>query len=186
MRFRISARSVLCALVLMGSLASSNLAEISGRSGRSKTFSGTAMIGTAESRFSITIEPVSFNLNSVAGKYKFIEISVENRSTTPVTLSSDQDRFEAVINGQTVQAILSLQRADSVLWDSFTAARRKDLAYPVRINAAAVGRNTVPEYVSLFVFLPADRTPDVPTEFHFTIASLGATVTLRKPPATGA
>ena len=179
MRPRISTQSVLCALVITATLVSLSFAELSGRAGRSKTFLGTATAGGADSRFSIAIEPVSFGVNSVANKYKLIEIAIENRSAAPITFSPDQDRFEAVINGQTVPAVLSLQRADGALWDSFTAARRKDLAYPVRINGAAVGRSTVPEYVSIFVFLAADRVPDVPTEFRYTIASLGTTVTLR-------
>jgi len=183
----ITAPHLVCVLAVIGTLASLSFAEIGGRSGRSKTFNGTATVGNGECRFSISLEPVSFAVNSVAGKYKLVEVSIENRGTTPLVLSSDQDHFDAVINGQVVPAVLSLQRADSVLWDSYSISTRKDLAYPLRVGAAMAavgGRDIVAEYMSMFVFLPADRVSGIPTEFRYTIASLGTTVTLRQPPAT--
>ena len=186
MSFRNRAPYVLWSVAVLGTVGLLAFGEIAGRTSRNKTFSGTATVGDGESRFSISIEPVSFGVNSVANKYKLLEISIENGSTTPLTLSSDQDRFEALVNGQAIPALLSLQRADSTLWNSFSTAARKDLAYPLRVGPATAGRSTVPEYLSIFVFLPADLMSEMPTEFRYTIASLRTTVTLRKPPATRA
>lgn len=156
---------VLCLLVVAAVFASLTFGEVSGvRTGRTRTFTGKLSTGTGETQFTITLEPVSFAVTSVANKYKLVEVAIMNRSTAPIALSSDQDRFEAIVGGQAVPAVLSLQRADSTLWDSFSVDRRKDLAYPVRVTAGAADRGGItPEFVSLFEVSagrPRTRTPE--------------------------
>jgi hypothetical protein len=166
--------------------------ELSGEKGRSKRFIGMldpAASSMNQCEFSVDIERVSFKLNSLKDKYKVICIRVENRMSAPIKLSGDQDAIELEMgSGTVVHGTFNLRGQDGSLWDSLSDDLREALAYPLSIRGAkGDGVNSrQPEVVYVFAFFPADKVPDVPRSFQYTIQSLGKAVKIQQPPATAA
>ena len=164
--------------------------EMSGESGRSSRFIGKldpSASYTNQCDFSVEIERVLFQLNSIKDKYKVIRIRVENRMIGPLKLSADQDAIEAEVNGgDVVRGTFNLQGQDGALWDSLSDDMRKELAYPLSIRG--VKGNEVnprrPEVVYVFAFFPADKVSTVPRSFRYTIQSAGKTVKIELPGQT--
>ena len=162
-------------LIVAGVLLATALdgrAEMAGSAGRASNYVGMLDLGNGDRcDLSIQLERVSFLLTSVANKYRFVRMLVNCGKQTGLTLSSATDRLELTIDKRTVPAVLSLQRSDSTLWDSFDLNMRQTLAYPPAIKPGA------PVYV--FGFFPADQVSAMPASFTLTIASLGRSVTLQ-------
>jgi hypothetical protein len=132
---------------------------------------------------------VSFKLNSLKAKYKVVRIRVENRMSEPIKLSGDQDAIELEMDGGTVvRGTFNLRGQDGSLWDSLSDDMREALAYPLSIRGAKSDEVNPrrPEVVYVFAFFPADKVPDVPRSFQYTIQSVGKTVKIQPPPATAA
>jgi hypothetical protein len=147
-------------------------AEVAGAAGRASNYVGVIDLGNGDRcELSIQVERVSFLVTSVANKYRFVRMLVSCGKQTGLTLSSATDRLEMTIEKRTVPAVLSLQRSESTLWDSFDLNMRQTLAYPPAIKPGA------PVYV--FGFFPADQVNTMPDRFALTIASIGRTVTLQ-------
>jgi hypothetical protein len=163
------------ALLFGGALLAAALdgrAEMGGSAGRPSPFVGVIELPNGDQcDLSIQVERVSFLLTSVANKYRLVRMLVDCRKQTGLTLSSADDRLEMTVGQSVVPAILSLQRSDSALWDSFDLNMRQTLAYPPVIKPNA------PVYV--FAYFPADQVKTMPERFTFNIASLGRAVTLR-------
>lgn len=164
--------------------------EVSGESGRSSRFVGKldpAASSMNQCEFSVEIERVSFKLNSLRDKYKVVRIRVKNRMSAPMKLSGDQDAIELEMDsGTVVRGTFNLRRQDGSLWDSLSDDLREALAYPLSIRGVkGDGVNPRrPEVVYVFAFFPADKVPDVPRSFQYTIQSVGKSVKIQPPPAT--
>lgn len=133
--------------------------------------------------FSTEIEPVTFKLTSFKDKYKVVRIRVENRKGETIKLSAEKDGIELVLaDGKVVKGTFNLKAQDGPVWDSLSDEMRKVLAYPLSIRAAKVGDGSRAreEVINFFAFFPADKVPDVPRSFHYTIKSLGKTLTLEQ------
>lgn len=179
------------AMILLVALTSTR-GEMSGESGRSSRFVGKLEPGasyTNQCEFSVEIERVMFKLNSLKDKYKVVRIRVENRMSAPIMLSADQDAIELVIgNGNVVRGTFNLRGQDGALWDSLSEDMRKSLAYPLSIRGVkGDGVNSrQPEVIYVLAFFPADKVPEMPRSFRYTIQGVGKTVKIELPPATGA
>ena len=133
--------------------------------------------------FSTEIEPVTFKLTSFKAKYKVVRIRVENRKGETIKLSAEKDAIELTLaDGKRVKGTFDLKAQDGPVWDSLSDEMRNVLVYPLSIRAAKVGagNRAREEVVYFFAFFPADKVPDVPRSFHYTIKSLGRTVTLEQ------
>jgi hypothetical protein len=182
---------VLSTIALFSALLSVR-GEMSGESGRSSRFVGKldpAASFTNQCEFSVEIERVMFKLNSLKDKYKLVRIRVENRMSGPIKLSGAEDGIELEMgDGNVVRGTFNLQGQDGSLWDSLSEDMRKALAYPLSIRGVkGDGVNPRrPEVVYVFAFFPADKASEVPRSFRYTIQSVGKTVKIELPPATGA
>lgn len=133
--------------------------------------------------FSTELEPVTFKLTSFKDKYKVVRIRVENRKGETIKLAAEKDAIELVLSdGKVVKGTFNLQMLDGPLWDSLSDDLRNALAYPLSIRAAKVadGNRAREEVVYFFAFFPAENVPGVPRAFHYTIESLGKTLTLEE------
>jgi hypothetical protein len=161
--------------------------EMSGESGRTKTFIGKLDFADKSSNqceFSVEIERVTFKLNAVNNKYKVIRIRVENRAAEVIRLSGDDDLIEVeTADGKVVRGTFDLRRQDAAVWDSWGPDMRKLLTYPSAISRAKGDDLSTrqPAVVYIFAFFPAVSVPDVPSSFRYTIKSVGEPITIRPP-----
>jgi hypothetical protein len=163
-------------LLLIVVTSSRTRGEMSGDRGRPIVMQGTlpGENGADRCRFSIEIERVSFQLNSVQGRYKLARLRFENLGTTPVALSVDRDRVEAEMATRgPVPAVLNLQSGDSSFWDALSTDLRQILAYPLSVKGRPDGPGASPEVVYLYALFPADRVTEVPRAFTYRIDSIG-------------
>lgn len=133
--------------------------------------------------FSTEIEPVTFKLTSFKARYKVVRIRVENRKGETIKMSAEKDAIELVLpDGKVVKGTFNLRAQNGPVWDSLGDEMRNVLAYPLSIRAAKVGDGSRAreEVVYFFAFFPADKVPDVPRSFQYTIESLGKTITLER------
>jgi hypothetical protein len=150
--------------------------EMSGDRGRPIVMQGTVPgeNGQDRCRFSVEIERVSFQLNTVQGRYKLARVRFENLGSTPVPLSVERDRLEVEVgSGVSVPAVLNLQSGDSAFWDGLSVDTRQILAYPQTVKARAGGAGSSPEVVYVYALFPSDRVADVPRAFTYRIDSIG-------------
>lgn len=138
-------------------------------------------VATSEARLDISIEveidKFAFPLNSFQG-YKIVRVDIRNMRGTPIDLSSKADGFEMVLEGaKTAKAVLDLGKDASRVWDSLDSETRKALAYPVSLEKGHIRH--------LYILFPSDKVSGLPLQFNYRIKSLGKTLTIGQPPATG-
>jgi len=164
-------------------------AEVSGIGNRSTSYQGSLQLGSeshGECRFTVTLDPVLFQLHTLLGKYRVVRINVANTSDKLVVLSHNADHVKVSLGkGRDVAAIIDMQQADPGVWDQLSSSARKALAYPKSIPAGdevAVGRLS---QMSFFIFLPAE-VATLPASFELVIDSMHKSVSIAPPPATAA
>lgn len=121
---------------------------------------------------SVTIQRVSYELNSVAGKYRLFAVQLRGAGRPgPVALSREQDRL-VVLSGTTrINASFELSALDRALWDGLSPEAKNWLNYPDRLerDGAAVA----------YAFVPLADLKGLPSGFDYTIKSLPAPLLLR-------
>jgi hypothetical protein len=120
--------------------------------------------------FSVELEPILFQLNTVQNRYRLVRIRIVNDSSAHLTLSGQDDKVVLVSDSGEADAILNLGRRDAALWDGLDSTLRSILAYPLRVPAG--------EEESVFAFVLADRVKQAPRELRYTVAALNQRVTL--------
>src|SRR5687767_12105887 len=68
--------------------------------------------------FSMEIEPILFELNTVQNRYRVLRIRIVSATATDLPLSSQNDRVTLVGPIGDIPGILSLPRQDPMLWKS--------------------------------------------------------------------
>lgn len=131
--------------------------------------------GRVELNVATEIEPVSFRLNAVNGKYRLVQFEVRNGGNKPVTLSNDADRLEMQLANGSVVANLNPRKTDTEWWDALPNGLREALAYPASIS----GERRV-----LYVLFPLTDATVWPRSFRYTIASLDGAIVEIGVPAT--
>lgn len=124
---------------------------------------------------SITIQFVSYALNSVGGKYRLLPLLVRvGARPAALPLAIEQDRLAVMSNGRKIPASFQLSTLDRPLWDSLSAETRKRLTYPDQLspNSAAV----------IYAFVPLADLPVPPDGFEYTIKALTAPLLLLPEP----
>jgi hypothetical protein len=142
---------------------------------------------TEQCEFSVEIERVTFRLNSLKNKYKVVRIRAENRMLESIKLSRDEDEIELELEGgEVVSGTFNLQKQDGPLWDELSNGLRTALAYPLSVRGAkgVETRPRQPEVIYVFAFFPADKVPDLPHRFKYTIKNAGQAVKLQLPAPT--
>lgn len=124
---------------------------------------------------SVTIQFVSYALNSVGGKYKLIPVllRIDARSAA-LPLSIDQDRLFVLSNGKKIAASFQLSALDRPLWDSLTPDMKKRLTYPEQLpaNSTAI----------VYAFVPLVDLQGSLEGFEYAIKSLPAPLTMMPEP----
>lgn len=162
--------------------------DVGGEEGRPFHYEGQLVRpSTGPCRFSIELEPVSFVLTSVAGKYRMLRVRVENTGEE-LSLSSARDVLDLVLvdadHERRVRGILDLQRSDPTFWDGLDVGMREVLAYPTSIRAAKESearRDGVVRY--LYAFFPVDQVSTAPEEFELALAGAEGPIAIRRPRA---
>lgn len=163
--------------------------DVGGEEGRLVHYAGQLdRPTTGPCRFSIEVEPVSFVLSSVAGKYRMLRVRVENTGTETLGLSSEGDVLELVLRDEggerRVRAILNLERSDPAFWDALDVQMREALAYPRSIRAAReTGSQRDGAVRYLYAFFPVAAVSALPEEFALTLAGVEGTIAIRRPAA---
>jgi len=128
---------------------------------------------------SVTIQFVSYALNSVGGKYKLIPLLLRiGARPAPVALAIDQDRLVVLSGGKKIPASFQLSALDRPLWDSLSPETKKRLTYPEQLspNSAAV----------IYAFVPMADLAGPPDGFEYTIKSLPVPLLLLPEPKKAA
>jgi len=128
---------------------------------------------------SVTVQFVSYALNSVGGKYKLIPLLMRiGARPAPVTLAIDQDRLVVLSNSKKIPASFQLSALDRPLWDSLPPEMKKRLTYPEQLspNSAAV----------VYAFVPLTDLVGAPEGFEYTIKSLPTPLLLLPEPKKAA
>lgn len=127
----------------------------------------------------VTVQLVSYELNSVAGKYRLIPVLLRaGRRTTPVTLSLEQDSLIVISNGKRITASFQLSALDRALWDGLSPEMRNRLTYPEQLRAESA--------MVVYAFAPLAELTSAPSAFEYTIKSLGAPLLLKPEAAKAA
>lgn len=119
----------------------------------------------------VTVQHVSHELNSVAGKYRLIPVllrAVERQA--PVLLSREHDRLSVLSGDRRVAASFELSALDRALWDSLPQQTRNWLTYPEQLARDGA--------VMVYAFVPLAELKTAPTAFEYTIRSLPAPLLL--------
>jgi hypothetical protein len=170
-------RRWLLAVAAAGLLLCPRLGEPGGSGYRSplRTLVGFATVPPATGpslRFDCALDPVLLQLNAVQGKYKALRINIHNEGKKPLALSATTDRVEVGSAGRMVPAFLDLAAREPVLWNSLLPELRRALVYPQTVDAG--------EQESIVVFFTGLPANAVPTELHYTLASLQQTIVLQE------
>ena len=124
---------------------------------------------------SVTVQFVSYELNSVAGKYKLIAVLLSARTrSTPLTLSLDEDRLVVKSGGKTIPASFRLSALDRPLWDALPPDTKKRLTYPEQLNPNSA--------VMVYALVPLANLKGQLEGFEYTIKSLPAPLRLQPEP----
>jgi hypothetical protein len=115
---------------------------------------------------SITVQFVSYALNSVGGKYKLLPLLLRVTRPTPLALSIDQDSLVVLNAGKKIPASFRLSALDRPFWDSLSPEMKKRLTYPEQLspNSATV----------VYAFVPQADLVGIPEGFEYTVKSLTA------------
>jgi hypothetical protein len=121
---------------------------------------------------SVTVQFVSYELNSVAGKYKLIPVLLRTGSrSAPLTLSLEQDRLVVSSGGKAITASFRLSALDRPLWDALPPGTKKRLTYPEQMspNSAMI----------VYALVPLADLKGQLEGFEYTIKSLPAPLPLK-------
>lgn len=84
---------------------------------------------------SVTVQFVSYELNSVAGKYKLIPVLLRTGArAAPLSLSLQEDRVVVRSGGRAIPASFRLSALDRPLWDALPDQTKKRLTYPEQLS----------------------------------------------------
>lgn len=121
---------------------------------------------------SVTVQFVSYELNSVAGKYKLIPVLLraEGRQA-PVALSIERDRLIVISDGKRVSASLQLSSLDRTLWDSLPPETQNWLTYPEHLRPGSS--------LMVYAFAPLAALKGRLEGFEYTIQSLPVPLLLK-------
>jgi hypothetical protein len=121
---------------------------------------------------SVTVQFVSYDLNSVGGKYKLIPILLSAAARkTPLALSIERDRLVVISNGKRVSASLQLSSLDRTLWDSLPQETKEWLTYKEDLKPGSS--------VMVYAFAPLTELKGRPAGFEYTIQSLPVPLLLK-------
>ena len=121
---------------------------------------------------SVTVQFVSYELNSVAGKYKLIQVLLRTGArSAPLILSLEQDRLVMSSGGKAIAASFQLSALDRTLWDSLPQETKNRLTYPEQLSANSA--------IMVYAFVPVAGLKGRPEGFEYTIKSLGAPLLLQ-------
>lgn len=123
-----------------------------------------------EVAFSIELEPIPFQINTVQSRYRLVRIRMVNNGSTPLALSAQGDKVLAYTAEGEMDGILDLGRRDAKVWDDFPVEVRTMLAYPTVVKPR--------EEESVFVFFDATRVKQAPAGLVYTIVSLKKDVSI--------
>jgi hypothetical protein len=140
-----------------------------------------AFVRSASACRSCAVTKGLFKLTWFKAKYKVVRLRVENRKGETIKTSVQKDVIELVLaDGKLVEGTFNLKAHDGPVWGSLDDEMRNVLAYPLFIRAAKAREESPAreEVVYFFAFFPADKVPDVPRSFCYTIESLRKTITL--------
>jgi hypothetical protein len=127
----------------------------------------------------VTVQRVSYELNSVAGKYRLISILLRSgRRPTPVALSLEQDSLIVISKAKRISASFQLSALDRPLWDALSADTRNWLTYPEQLKPDSA--------MMIYAFAPLAELKDPPTAFEYTVKSLGGPLLLKPEPPKAA
>lgn len=124
---------------------------------------------------SITVQVVSYALNSVGGKYKLLPLLLRiGPRPAPLALSIEQDSLVVLNAGKKIPASLRLSALDRPFWDSLSPEMKKRLTYPEQLspNSATV----------VYAFVPQTDLVGIPEGFEYTVKSLAAPLLLMPEP----
>jgi hypothetical protein len=124
---------------------------------------------------SVSVQLVSYDLNSVAGKYKLIPVLLRaDARSASLALSISQDRLVVISGGQRVSASFQLSALDRTLWDSLAPATKNWLSYPEQLRPNSA--------VMVYAFVLAADLKGRLEGFEYTLASLPAPLKLQAEP----
>jgi hypothetical protein len=127
----------------------------------------------------VTLQLVSYELNSVAGKYRLIPVLLRaGRRQAPVMLSLEQDSLVVISNGQRITGSFQLSALDRALWDGLSPEMRNRLTYPEQLKPDSA--------MVVYAFAPLTELKAPPSSFEYTIKSLGAPLLLKPEAAKAA
>jgi len=128
---------------------------------------------------SVTVQFVSYALNSVGGKYRLIPLLLRiGPRPAPLALAIDQDRLVVLAGGKKIPASFQLSALDRPLWDSLSPETKKRLTYPEQLSANSAS--------VVYAFVPLADLPGPPDGFELTLKSLAAPLTLLPEPKKAA
>jgi hypothetical protein len=161
-------RILLCSLLLV---AASTMLAANGSKGKKVIYEAHIRVGDAnqpDCHFTIELEPILFQINSVQNKYRVIRINIRNDSQASLKLSLDKDSVQVRADSRLVKGNLSVAGSDQAWWDGLSSELRRALAYP---DQSAIKRG---EEENVFVFVPVSDLPTLPVEILFKIDSVSA------------
>ena len=124
---------------------------------------------------SVTVQFVSYELNSVAGKYKLIPVLLHTGARpTPLPLALEQDRLVVMSGGRTIAASFQLSALDRTLWDSLPPDTKKRLTYPEQLSPNSA--------MMVYAFVPLADLKGPLEGFEYTIKSLPAPLLMQLEP----
>ena len=121
---------------------------------------------------SVTVQFVSYELNSVAGKYKLIPVLLRaGTRSAPLSLALEQDRLVVSSGGNTIVASFQLSALDRTLWDSLSPDTKRRLTYPEHLSPNSA--------MMVYAFVPLGDLKGPIEGFEYTIKSLPAPLLLQ-------
>ncbi len=124
---------------------------------------------------SVTVQFVSYELNSVAGKYKLIPVLLRTSArSAPITLSIEKDRLVVSSGGKAIAASFRLSALDRPLWDALPPDAKKRLTYPEQLSPNSA--------MMVYALVPLADLKGRLEGFEYTIKSLPAPLLLQPEP----
>jgi hypothetical protein len=124
---------------------------------------------------SVTVQFVTYELNSVAGKYKLIPVLLRaGARSAPLTLALEQDRLVVSCGGKRIAASFQLSALDRTLWDSLPPDTKRRLTYPEQLSPDSA--------MMVYAFVPLADLKGQLEGFEYTIKSLPAPLLLQPEP----
>jgi hypothetical protein len=122
---------------------------------------------------SVTVQFVTYELNSVAGKYKLIPVLLRTGARS-APLALEQDRLVVSCGGKKIAASFQLSALDRTLWDSLPPDTKRRLTYPEQLSPDSA--------MMVYAFVPLADLKGQLEGFEYTIKSLPAPLLLQPEP----